>query len=110
MAWEERGQKSYFYLSARQGRRVQRVYYGTGEVGRLAAAADHLRRAEADAAAEVQQAQHVRLDEILALTRALRQAVELLTNATPLAAGYHRPCRHPWRRWRHGQHALQQTD
>jgi hypothetical protein len=110
MAWEERDKKSYFYRTVRLGGRVQRVYYGTGEVGRLAAAADALHRAEVDAAAEVQQAQHLCLEEVLALTRTLRQAVELLTNATLLAAGFHRPCRHPWRRWRHGQHALQQTD
>jgi hypothetical protein len=110
MAWEERGQQKYFYRSVRQGGRVMKVYYGGGEVGRLAAAADALRRAEADAAAEARLEHQVRLEEALALTRALRRTIEVLTNATLLAAGYHRHDRHPWRKWRHGQQALRQTD
>jgi hypothetical protein len=46
MAWEKRGERSYFYRTNRQGDGWRRVYYGTGPVGQFAAEVDALRRAE----------------------------------------------------------------
>ena len=37
MAWERRGRGYYFYSSRRRGRMVQKLYYGKGDNGELAA-------------------------------------------------------------------------
>ncbi len=106
MAWEKRGKRTYYYRCIRSEGKVKKVYYGTGPVGRVAANIDAVRRAERQAAQQAMKVQADRLDAAVALTRELGRACELLTAATLLAAGFHRPSRHPWRRWRHGRKVL----
>src|SRR5262245_23588197 len=102
MAWERRSARTYYYRSIRQEGRGEKVYHGNGPVGRLAAALDTLRRTEQRAEAEARKAHRDRLDVAMTLTRDLSGGCEVLAAATLLAAGYHRPSRHPWRTWRHG--------
>src|SRR5262249_29481944 len=112
MAWEQRGggERTYFYRSIRREGRVKKLYYGAGPVGHLAAEVEALRRAEQRADAEACKAQKGRLDAAVTLTRDLSAGCELLAAAPLLAAGYHRPSRHPWRIWRDGRQALKASN
>src|SRR4051794_18721354 len=109
MAWEKRGNKTYFYRSVFCDGKVKKIYYGAGPAGKLAADADALRRAERKAEEEARRWQKDQLDAAVTLTRDLNLGCELLAAATLLAAGYHRPCRHPWRTWRDGKQILKQS-
>jgi hypothetical protein len=106
MAWEKRGARSYFYRSVRCAGKVKKLYYGTGPTGRLAAQADTLRRAERVAAEKAHRAEKDRLDVAVRLTHDLSRCCDLLAAAALLAAGFHRPGRHPWRLWRNGRRTL----
>lgn len=44
MAWERRGNKMYYYRSVKVGRRVRKIYFGTGPEAELAALAAGRRR------------------------------------------------------------------
>jgi hypothetical protein len=107
MAWEKRGERSYFYRTIRHGGGWRRVYYGTGPVGQFAAEVDALRRAENQAFVAAAQTARARLEEVISQTLELQRGCELLTSAVLFLAGYHRASRHRWRPWRHGRNALQ---
>ena len=109
MAWQKHGPRTYFYRSVRCDGRVRSVYYGAGPVGRFAAAADALRRAEREAAAAARRAQNDQVGAAVALTRALCDLCDLLASATLLAAGYHRPSRPAWRSWGNGRRTLRES-
>ena len=109
MAWVKRGEKAYFYRSVRREGRSEKVYYGGGPTAQFAAATDALHRAEHKAEMEALKAQKDQLDAALAMTRSLGEGCELLTAAALLTAGYHRPRRHSWRKWRHGRKTLNQS-
>ena len=105
MAWERRGTRMYYYRSVRRDGRVTKIYYGTGVIGQLAAAAEARRRGAAKGA----QACDDEVVAAVALTHDLCRAVSLMVDASLLAAGYHRPGRHEWRAYRHGQRILRQA-
>jgi hypothetical protein len=109
MAWEERGQQTYYYRSVRRDGRVTKEYYGAGPVGQFAAGVDALRRAERAAVGDAARAARIRLDEAVALINDLCRGCEVLAVGALLAAGFHRPSRHSWRRWRRGCRTLQQA-
>jgi hypothetical protein len=109
MAWEQRGQKTYYYKTVHCDGKVKRVYLGTGLAGRLAAEADVLRRAERKAEEEARRAQRDQMDAATTLNRDLNRGCELLAVAALLTAGFHRPNRHAWRSWRDGRRTLQHT-
>ena len=46
MAWEDRNGKRHYYRSKRVGKKVTRVYFGSGDAARLAAALDQAKRRE----------------------------------------------------------------
>jgi hypothetical protein len=106
MAWEKRGARTYFYRSVRCDGKVKKLYYGSGPTGRLAANADALRRAERVAAEQALRAAKDQLNEAVRLTHELNRCCDLLAAAMLLAAGFHRPGRHTWRRWRNGRRTL----
>jgi hypothetical protein len=108
-AWEKRGDRTYFYRTIRSEGRVRKLYYGTGPVGQLAAEVDALGRTERKAEKETLRAARVRLDAAMFMTQQLSRVCELLAAASLLTAGFHRPARHAWRRWRHGRKALGNT-
>jgi hypothetical protein len=107
MAWEMRGKRAYYYRTFREKKGGwRRSYFGTGPIGRLAAAADALRRAEREDYAAAQRTARSRLKEAIAQTIELHCGCELLASAVLLLAGFHRPARHAWRIWRRGRKAL----
>ena len=103
MAWYVRGNRRYFYRSARENGRVRRVYVGAGQVAEAAAAFDALSRAvreeDRERSRAARDAERGRLDALAPLRRldALAGALAALTLA---GAGYHRPHREAWRRRR----------
>ena len=105
MGWEARGcgggGRLYYVRYRKVNGRVTRRYIGTGPVAELAAAADALRRADRQAAADALRAEQVRWAEAAAPLKELSCAADLLTRAALLAAGYHRHSRSTWRRRRH---------
>jgi len=109
MAWEKHGDREYFYRSVRQDGRVKKIYYGAGPHAKFAASADALRRAERQAEDEKRRSQKEQLETALALSQEFDRLCDLLTNAALLAAGYHRPSRHFWRKWKNGQKILKGT-
>jgi hypothetical protein len=106
MAWETRGKRKYYYRSVRDNDRVRKVYYGTGYMGNLAASADSLRRAEWEADENEIRTLRNQMHAVLSLARELSRMTDLLVAATLLAAGFHRPYRGGWRKWRDGRKAL----
>jgi hypothetical protein len=102
MAWEKRGERNYYYRAARLSGQVRKAYFGTGPVAVLAAGEDALYRAEQNAEADRRRQKRNRLDAAVAVNRKMTEACNLLATATLLVAGYHRPSRHFWRRWRNG--------
>jgi len=100
MAWEQRGEKRYYYHSERVGSRVVRRYIGTGAIAELAATADDLRRLERAIEIRERRAEQERLAAAEAPLLELCELSERLAHAALLAAGFHRHDRGAWRRTR----------
>src|SRR5262249_5156720 len=92
MGWETRrpGGPRFYVRSQKVSGRVVRQYIGTGARGEAAAAADALRRAERQAAAEARRAERLRLHEADAPLQQLEEAMKLLIQATLVANGFRR--------------------
>jgi hypothetical protein len=100
VAWEKRGDRTYYYTAERVGGRVVKRYVGTGKVADLAAQLDAATRAEAAVAANARRQER---DELAALAEALGPLNELadtLIAAAMVAAGFHRHHRGRWRKRR----------
>jgi hypothetical protein len=109
MAWECRGKRKYFYRSVRREGRVRKEYYGSGEVGKLAAEVEAFRRAEREAQRNEARVKSGLLQIALSRTRELTQMCVLLASTALLGAGFHRPSRHKWRSWRDGRNTIKQS-
>jgi hypothetical protein len=101
MSWEQRKGHGHYYTSAhREHGRTVREYYGTGELGQLAADVDSLavqtRLLEREARAEERDRIAAIEDPVADFSR----AVDLAITCELLVAGYHRHDRGPWRRRR----------
>src|SRR5262245_36557253 len=106
MAWEGRGQQTYFYRSIRRGGKVVKEYSGGGVAGQAAAEADQARRAARLAertAFERERAGFIAAD---AVTRACEAECGVLLEAMLLASGFRRRKRQRWRAWREGREVL----
>lgn len=100
MAWEQRGNQTYYYRSVRVGRRVVKEYGGGGFMGVLAAEFDAEQREErANKRGQIQR-ERARWAALEQPARELDDLSEQLLAATLVMAGYHRHDRGEWRRWR----------
>ena len=99
MAWQEVDGRRYYYRGRRLGGRTRRVYVGAAgsPAAELAAAADHLRRLEREAAARERHAEQERLREAEAPLRQLCELTDVLARAALVAAGFRRHDRGEWR-------------
>ena len=102
MAWQVVDGRKYYYRHRRDGGRPRTVYVGAAgsPAAELAAAADHLRRLEREAAARERHAEQARQQEAQAPLVRLCAVSDVLTRAALLSAGFHRHHRGPWRRRR----------
>ncbi len=100
MAWDQRGQKRYYYRSRRIGGKPCCQYLGTGPAGELAATTDELRRLER----EIWRRQHkefqARHHEAQTPLCRLCVLTDILTRASLIAAGF-KHHRGEWR-WSRG--------
>jgi hypothetical protein len=100
MFWVRRKGRRYLYETRRVGRRVRKVYLGTGPLAEhLMAKAEELKAAQAARAAERDRQEATRSAAARAATE-LAAGLDLLTRACLLAAGYHQHDRGAWRRKR----------
>jgi hypothetical protein len=100
MSWETRHGRRHYYAARRVDGKVEKTYFGSGDVAEIAARQDADARAarEAFSAAIVQErARLFPADQALA---ALEEACERTFSAAMVAAGYHRSNYCRWRRRR----------
>ena len=100
MAWVVRGDREYYYRSRREGGRVVRDYYGSGDEARLAAAVDAERRRLRDRDREAKRVERAARATAEQLLNELAAGSDLLVAAALLAAGYHRHHMGEWRKRR----------
>jgi len=99
MAWEKRGDHSYYYRSVGDGGRVRKVYLGRGIFGELAARRDEEKRERQAAERDCEREELGRLEALAAPVLEIDEAAEVLTRAALVASGYHRH-KGEWRRVR----------
>ena len=100
MAWEQRGDRAYYYRSVRAGGRVVKEYAGGGLAGVLAAEFEAERREQRDHERAGIEREREKCTALEQPTRELDDLADLLMSATLLTAGYHRHDRGAWRRRR----------
>src|SRR3954470_22471141 len=100
MAWAQRGGRSYYYRSVREGDRVKTEYVGAGEGATLLAELDALTRAERMEAAEEQRAERVRYAEQERLLKEFCNLAEDVARVAMMVSGYRRHKRGEWRKKR----------
>ncbi len=100
MAWETRGNSTYYYTAERVNGRVVKQYVGAGTVAVLAAQLDALQRNERAEASAAADRERESLDELDAALAPLHELADTVTVAALVAAGCHRPKRGKWRKRR----------
>src|SRR5947209_1126820 len=88
MAWDK--SNGMYYRSHRVGKRVLRVYYGKGDVARLAAALDDYRRRQTKRIREAAQSLRRQWDAACAPLVQLREAMDQLMQAVRVAVRHRR--------------------
>ena len=96
MGWEQRGNHSYYYRKERNGSRVKSVYVGRGEIANMISQFQSGSSLIELLARQNKAANDVSLDSAVLV---FEQAIQLLTQAALLAAGFHTHHRQ-WRRKR----------
>jgi len=100
MAWEQRGNQSYYYRSVRSGTRVVKEYAGAGLMGALAEEFDEEQREKRFHERARHQKERATWDALEQPTRDLDELADLLMSAALTLAGFHRHDRGEWRRRR----------
>ena len=100
MAWEQRGNRDYYYRSVRVGGRVVKEYGGGGLMGYLAAESDEDRRDERAARRERERVERERWAALEAQSDDMTELTDALAGVALALAGYRRHARGEWRRRR----------
>lgn len=98
MAWERRGDRTYYYRSRTIGGRVVKEYIGGGLTGTLAEREDAMRRRNRDAERAALEADRDACTAAALAHDELSRVADALTTAALIAAGYHRHDRGQWRK------------
>jgi hypothetical protein len=96
MGWEQRGNHSYYYRKEREGSRVKSVYVGRGEIANMISQFQSGSSLIEQLARQTSTANQVSVDKAVLV---FEQAIQLVTQAALLAAGFHKHHRQ-WRRKR----------
>ena len=99
MALERRNGNLYYYRSVRDGEKVRKVYWGSGELARIAHERETMNRAARQHERRESARELERLEALAAPVLELSEAAEILLRAHLIAAGYHRR-KGEWRRAR----------
>jgi hypothetical protein len=100
MAWEQRGNRSYYYRSHKVGGRVVKEYIGAGATAGLIAAHDEAERERREEDRRRAREEARSLAELAAQYEAFSRAVDALAAAALMAAGYRQHARGVWRKRR----------
>ncbi len=99
MAWERRERGGPYYTRSKKvNGRVVREYVGGGVLGELAALMDAEERLQRGAEEAAWREERERLEELAGLVDESCEAVEAITRAALLAAGFRRHNRGEWRK------------
>src|SRR3712207_5791642 len=102
MAWEQRNGNRYYYQSERdEDGKVRKRYIGAGEIAELVAHADETRRRARQERRQRERAELERLETADAALEEFCKAVDTITRAALMAAGY-RNHKGEWRLKRSG--------
>ena len=99
MGWEERRGRPYYYRSVREGKRVRKEYVGGEVLGQLVAQTDELERLQRKEEEASWKEERERLQRSAGFLHELEKAVQILTQAELLVAGFHKR-KGEWRRLR----------
>jgi hypothetical protein len=100
MAWDQRGNRAYYYRSVRSGTSVTKEYAGGGLVGVLAEQFEAERQEQRAYELERRRRERDCWADLERSARELDDLAELLMAASLTLAGYHRHDRGEWRRRR----------
>ena len=100
MAWEQRGNRRYYYRAYKTKGRVRKAYLGNGPLAELAAQRDDLVRQPGRDAAEFRRHELAGMQAFDDSAAAFHHTLETLTRATLVTAGYHRHHGSEWRKRR----------
>jgi hypothetical protein len=90
MALEKRDGNLYYYRSVRDGEKVRKVYWGSGELARIAHEREIMNRAARQHERRESAKELERLEALAAPVLELSEAAEILVRAHLIDAGYHR--------------------
>ena len=110
MAWAQRGGRSYYYRSVREGGRVKTEYVGGGEVATLLAELDAIKRAERAEEAEERRAEEERNAEEERLLTEFCDLAEDVARVALMVSGYRRHKRGEWRKKRGSHRQVSEDD
>ncbi|MBA3355095.1 MAG: hypothetical protein H0U18_03985 [Pyrinomonadaceae bacterium] len=99
MGWEKRGAHSYYYRKEREGSRVKSVYVGRGEIAQMISQIQETSPMLEKLARATRLPEQVKREKVDAALEKATDLIQLLTQATLLAAGFHTHHRQ-WRRTR----------
>src|ERR671912_892600 len=90
MALEKRDGNLYYYQSVRDGDKVRKVYWGSGELARIAHERETMNRAARRHEQQESARELERLEALAAPVLELSEAAEILVRAHLIDAGYRR--------------------
>ena len=99
MGWEQRGNNSYYYRKEREGARVRSVYVGKGEIAHMIAQIQSSSPLIERFARSMKSPDEIKFEKAEAALDQASDLIELITEASLLAAGFHTHHRQ-WRRKR----------
>jgi hypothetical protein len=102
MAWERRGNHSYYYRKERDGKQVRSVYVGRGEIAHMISNIQSSSPFLETLARRIKSPEILRLERVEMALDQVSDLTRLLTQAALLAAGFHTHKRQ-WRRMRNGK-------
>jgi hypothetical protein len=90
VALERRNGNLYYYQSVRAGEKVRKVYWGSGELARIAHEREIMNRSARHHERRESAKELERLEALAAPVLELSEAAEILVRAHLIDAGYHR--------------------
>lgn len=99
MAWEQRGNHSYYYRKERDGSRLKSVYVGRGEIAQMVSQIQSSSPLLERLARTFKSPEAIKMEKSEAVIEQVTHVIQLLTQAALLAAGFHTHHRQ-WRRKR----------
>jgi hypothetical protein len=106
MAWEQRGNRRYYYRKRREGKRVISEYQGTGDLAELTAKIDQIEQEQEQERRQAWAAKKAEVEAVDAVLADYNNLVQAMTDATLLLAGY----RKHKRQWRKIRNVRKQSD